>query len=99
MFWIDDIEIFTDVFTNTSTVESENTFNIYPNPAQAYLQVENTSNNIFENIKILDLTGKSVKEINSSYINIQDAIIDISELESGVYLSKIGNKTKKCIKR
>jgi len=76
--------------TNTKSAD----FNIFPNPAKTFILIEH-NNKKEENIKIFDITGKYVKELN---INSEKLKIDISDLEKGIYFIKIGNTTKKFIK-
>ena len=70
---------------------SEKTFDfeIYPNPTQNYLVV-NSSRNV--EIEIYDTQSKLIKTENSS-----ESILDLNELNSGVYFIKIENTTKKFI--
>ena len=70
---------------------SEKTFDfeIYPNPTQNYLVV-NSSRNV--EIEIYDTQSKLIKTENSS-----KSILDLNELNSGVYFIKIENTTKKFI--
>ena len=63
---------------------------IYPNPATDYLFVDVNEKT---NCQIIDVTGKIIKE----YQLTKGTSIDISELSSGTYLIKIGEKTQKFI--
>ncbi len=74
--------------------DDENTFTIYPNPANTYLQVRTSEKEA--NIQIIDITGKVIKSVenNKTYQKI-----DISNLQNGVYFVKIGTNVKKFIKK
>ncbi len=61
--------------------------NIYPNPANDVVYIDNTSADAIVGIKITDLTGKVVYENNST--NGTSNSIDISTLSAGNYLIEI----------
>lgn len=77
----------TTVLENNNSINNE--FIIYPNPAKYYLTIE--SQKTINSIEILDITGKTTKEviIDKSY----KQIIDISDLEKGVYLARINRNS------
>lgn len=60
--------------------------NLYPNPANDYLIVENHSNVMVSEINIVDMNGKMVKVINAWPIEVGPSRIDISELNKGAYI-------------
>lgn len=68
---------------------AENLF-IYPNPARDYIKVAN-SNNEKQTLTVYSLDGKLL--IQGKYAN--DEKIDISLLEKGMYIVKIGSKILK----
>lgn len=63
-----------------------NEVSIYPNPASSKLNIVNASN--FETMEVYDINGQLI--INKD-IEKLDEIIDISSLESGIYLLKLKN--------
>ncbi|MEO8760636.1 MAG: T9SS type A sorting domain-containing protein [Bacteroidia bacterium] len=67
---------------------------IYPNPVNGILNVECPTPN--ENIEITDVLGKVV--IKQSSLNTKQYVLDLSELNNGVYFIKAGNQTQKLIK-
>ncbi len=79
--------------TNLSKINNE-MVNIYPNPATNYLHVI-LSNTKADNIKIIDITGKTVKQFNVQDKNLK---IKIEDLQKGIYFIKIDDKTYKFIK-
>jgi len=85
----------TDNCGTTSILETLNSeINIFPNPASENLNI--VSNNIINNIEIVDVTGKiqySQPKIDSKYFNI-----NVSNLESGIYFLKINSKNQIIIK-
>ncbi|MCD4791715.1 MAG: T9SS type A sorting domain-containing protein [Bacteroidales bacterium] len=63
----------------------QNGISIYPNPTNGIINIETGNNNI-QNIKISDITGKTL--IKKSDIQ-QNEAIDLSEIESGIYIISI----------
>jgi len=69
---------------------------IYPNPVQNNLTIS-SEQLVIQNIKILDITGKAVKQLT---ISNEQLTIDVSDLQNGIYFVKINNtKTIKFIKQ
>ena len=78
-----------DIQVNAFTVGIEtlqqNGILIYPNPTNGIINLEFANNNV-QQIKISDLTGKTIIE----KVNIQqNETIDLSSFESGIYIIKI----------
>jgi hypothetical protein len=79
----------TNLPTEISSNKDENELaNVYPNPANDYITVT-VSNNEINNIQIVDVLGKTL--ITEIFTNKADILI--SELKSGIYLYKITNET------
>lgn len=82
----------------TGTI-SNSSFSISPNPANDFVTIS-SKNNTISNIEMTDINGRVVKTVKAG--NINEANINISELSSGVYMTKItsenGISTKKIIK-
>jgi len=84
---------------NTATVNEEqlNTLNIYPNPTKDVITIQGKANTLYT---IYDYTGKLIFSKKANTVN---TTIDLSELNSGVYLMKatLNNNTSfsKIIKR
>jgi len=83
-------EVYNYYATEISEIDN-NSFEIYPNPANNFIVIENTN---AEKASILDITGKLIKEIN---LNNDKTIIDISDLNQGVFFVKIENNIQKLI--
>ncbi|WP_158211258.1 S8 family serine peptidase [Myroides phaeus] len=68
---------------------SENDFIIWPNPIKDVFSIEIAKGKIFKfsQVDIYDLSNKLVKSVNVRATN--RAVIDISELATGIYLMKI----------
>jgi len=71
---------------------NEKTFKIYPNPVHNQLTINNEQL-IIENIEILDITGKTIKQLiigkEQLIIGKEQLIINISSLGKGMYFIKI----------
>ena len=77
---------------NTFTSSSE--FSIFPNPAYKILNIQNSDNKIVEQIKIIDLSGKTVLE--QKPISNQ---IDVEKLQSGIYIIQIMSDGKSNVQK
>jgi hypothetical protein len=86
------------ILTAASEREKENSFRVFPNPAETNIHVEALASEGFE-YALTDLAGKSILSATSTNRNIQ---INISELSAGIYFLnlKTENSTvrKKIIK-
>lgn len=71
-----------DVISSTSTPEI-NTLNVFPNPANEYVQVVNGS--AISSVQIIDLHGKLVQSAQSN------AAISTKELSNGLYFIRVQN--------
>ena len=83
-----------------STLENNyTTLNLYPNPVQDQITINNTSNSTITQVEIYNLLGARIDEIT---VNNHKAVIDVSTLTTGTYFFKIyadsGVITKKIIK-
>ncbi len=69
----------------------ESQITLYPNPANNYFHIKNTSGEILK-ANIIDISGRNVKTVVTS---LGDMKIDVSDLHYGIYLIKFvgGSKT------
>jgi hypothetical protein len=74
---------FQPIVTAVSSIEIEGNVSVYPNPASRKLYVKNAENSV---ISIYRLNGALVKTLNNAG---RDAEIDVSEMETGIYILKI----------
>lgn len=78
---------------NTAINESEvSDITLYPNPANDVVYIANNSGETIESIKISDVTGRILIELNNQ-LNSTTAI-DISTLTSGNYFIEINTGSK-----
>lgn len=84
--------LFNQNTTNTINVVSGNNISIFPNPASEFVNIANYNGN--EACELYSIDGKFIcaKEIKGKRINISD-------LASGEYILKIGDKSFKLIKK
>jgi hypothetical protein len=90
---MDDIRVVTFNNEDITDIDEIAEINIYPNPAKDFLKIE-IQEYIDDNLIITDLTGKTLitKAVTSNNIEI-----DVSSLNSGLYLIKIGGYIGKFI--
>jgi hypothetical protein len=90
---MDDIRVVTFNNEDITDIDEIAKINIYPNPAKDFLKIE-IQEYIDDNLIITDLTGKTLitKAVTSNNIEI-----DVSSLNSGLYLIKIGGYIGKFI--
>ena len=70
---------------------SDNIISVYPNPAKEMLNIKIESNKTIKNVSIIDVSGRTVKQIHN--INTANTI-DISDIKKGVYFIKINIEGK-----
>jgi hypothetical protein len=89
-----------DAYDNIYEINNENsmTFNVYPNPANDFINIE-TNNNYDSNFKISIYNSLGIKVIETSNENT----INIEDLPSGMYFINVMtekfSQTKKVMKR
>ena len=86
-WYVDNINLLPKTITSIETTE-EKEIGIYPNPTSNYVNIAN-ENNIPIEVEIYDLSGNLLfhKE------NFLEKSINISNLQSGLYLVKFNHKT------
>jgi hypothetical protein len=86
--------------TLNEIVENEEEFTVYPSPANNSIRVKlsGLQANAFVDFKVRDYTGKTLNSMRSEFSGM-DLTIDISSLESGVYMLEIHTKKGNVIKR
>ena len=70
--------------------ELENNCAIYPNPASSEVKIISNGDT---NVKIFDMTGRCVKDVNVT----ENATIDIKDLNTGVYFVNVNGKVEKLV--
>lgn len=76
-------------------------FSVYPNPVNNIVTIENFNSALILGVKIADMNGRIVKELNS--LNVSQTQINLANLNAGIYMmtitSDLGVTTKKIIKQ
>ena len=88
-----------EVIENSLGVDDITTqeFNLYPNPTERFIMINNPNNEVITSVEVYDLNGKVVKRrIPSTSIN--DIEIDTSSLQTGMYLMKINTEAGQTVK-
>lgn len=84
--------------SSEDNVIASNTIKLFPNPTNSVLNIKSYNTNTVTSVVISDLNGRVVMKIDDN-LNL----IDVSGLQSGLYITNIqtsnGNITKKFIKR
>lgn len=80
--------------TPDGVAEFSTAFNIYPNPVNDILFIENGSN--IEQVTIYNVTGVMVYSEECTSNNVQ---VNVSDLEAGVYIIKVRTEDNETIKR
>jgi hypothetical protein len=75
----------------------ENVF-LYPNPARDTIRIKNLKGSYEYRVYILTLSGKLKKNLLVKSSSSGEIIIDISDLEKGLYILRISNKNLKFVK-
>ncbi|MGV9004516.1 S8 family serine peptidase [Flavobacterium sp.] len=90
----------TGINLNTSNYNFDNSVFVYPNPASSTLNYTIKDAIAIKSIKITDVSGKSVNNIN---VDLDQKYIDVSSLASGIYfatfISEQASVTKKFVKQ
>jgi hypothetical protein len=90
------MRVFATETSLASKVFSAKSFTISPNPANDFVTVSAKDNSI-SNIEMSDLNGRIVKTIKVA--NVTETQFNISDLASGVYMTKISSENGVAIKK
>lgn len=77
---------------------TEGSLILYPNPAREYIKIKNLKGNFEYEITILTMSGKKVKNMKAKTSPSGEMKIDINDLERGLYILRISNKSMKFLK-
>ena len=87
-----DIDTANDCSTQSVKDISFYNIDVYPNPASNVINVR--SEFTIDNLSVLDLTGRTVKQQIS---NNKEFSLDVSDLAKGVYLVKLSSGEKEAV--
>ncbi|RXR22564.1 T9SS type A sorting domain-containing protein [Flavobacterium stagni] len=85
---------FTNNLSTTQHSAAAIRLNLFPNPGSEYIQISSADEEILQ-VKIYNNNGQLLQ--NGSYFPMQN--IDVSNLESGIYLVQVNGVTLKFVKR
>ncbi len=84
-----------DPINPDSNIEvAENDFVIYPNPASSEVKITSAMNGEAD-VNIYDMTGRCVKNVRVA--NINDATINVSDINKGIYFINVAGNIEKLI--
>jgi len=84
---------FNNLISTNDVVEIQQTnIKIFPNPVKGFLYIKSLNNTSIDNVKIFDLYGRFLKEINKP-----DEKIDVRFLNPDIYFLQINNKSQERI--
>ncbi len=72
-----------------------NSFSVFPNPAQSVINVNIEANLVGSVFTIYDITGKAVK---TGKLNSSNTTIEVNDLSGGIYSFSVGGNRKKTFK-
>ncbi|WP_284652570.1 T9SS type A sorting domain-containing protein [Flavobacterium terrisoli] len=95
--------MFLDTVAITSVLANDqflaSSFNVYPNPANNFVTISNTTDALVNGAEIVDMNGRVVK--SQKVANVSETQINVSDLANGVYMMNIstdrGSLTKKLV--
>ena len=92
--WVDDVNIRWHDSETTYSIDEKhpNSLKIYPNPTNGIIHI--AGNLLNENVEIYDISGRKVLSVNPEIKSI-----DVSSLNTGVYMIKSGNNFSKFLKK
>lgn len=74
----------------------ENAISVFPNPVNDRFRINVTNNIVIDKVEVYDITGQRVITIDNYNAN---STINLSSLETGIYLSKIFSNGKSIVKK
>lgn len=87
--------VYNTLFTSTIGIEdiTISNLNIYPNPADNFINLSIDRNNFIERVRIMDLTGKIIKEFNFN-LKQSEVKIPTSDIDPGLYFLDLYTSTQ-----
>ncbi len=88
-------KIFVSGTLGIEKTEHTDEFKILPNPANDFISIQNFSNVVFKRIKIIDISGRTVLDIQEPNNLKDNFMLDIKNLNKGIYFVSIISGDKK----
>ncbi len=80
------------VSSNTSEMDHQEEFAVYPNPSTDYINIKTSNNSNIKNVKIYSITGHEIWS-ESKKSSTLDISIDVNDFQNGVYLISVEFKS------
>lgn len=90
-----DLGPYLDSYLNVASIDKGMQFELYPNPTTSVFKVKAKQELFPIEYIIFDTAGRRMKQ---GKLRLQEPSIDISQLSSGIYILKLGDKTLKSYK-
>ncbi len=75
--------------TSTETFSIKESFRVFPNPANDYIKIRNSADLPVHEIKIIDMSGRTLLSLNEGYSTDEFFQIGIKHLNKGLYFISI----------
>ena len=99
--WIDELTVATSpIKSDVNDNRNANQIYIYPIPAIDYIEIVGAGSEPTptSDIRIFNAFGDCIKKSHTSYLHGAGVKIDVSDLPTGIYFVRIGNKLNKFVK-
>lgn len=74
----------------------ENSILLYPNPANTFINIKSTTNELIHTVKLMDVNGRTLKEIDSTNDILK---IELEGISAGIYFIKIQTENSSITKK
>lgn len=81
--------IFVNATTNLENTHANDKIKIFPSHAIDYLNVVNSTNKPLNEIRIIDLSGRTILRLNDFVSSEKEVRIDVNQLSKGIYFINI----------
>lgn len=82
-----------------SEVPLEDRFNIFPNPTADLLTISSTEFSAVDAVRVLSIEGKLIQDFGTVVLGSGNFVMDLSELEGGVYFLQLERYGEQAMKR
>lgn len=89
-----EFNVLVDLVTGLSDFSLDKPFRVFPNPTNTHFTISYATDESYSSAFIYDYTGKLIQTYDMSHSNI----LDVSHLNDGIYLLKIGNHYQRIVK-
>jgi uncharacterized ubiquitin-like protein YukD len=90
-------KIFVSEVSGLQTIEEQIEIEIFPNPANDFITCKNKSNSLIQELKIIDISGRTIKIFNKPDLLSEGIKLDIQNIDKGVYFISLISDRKQYI--